>query len=92
MEGRCSQISTKRCILGCDLTPVKLPVKMVLTLAIYRQLIALKGLRKVFEIREKKYLKVFEYFWSWRLRTLFNEDLLAQPWEQIVLESDTDSM
>ena len=22
----------------------------------------------------------------------FNEDLLAQPWEQIVLQSDTDSM
>jgi hypothetical protein len=42
---------------------------MVLTLAIFRQLIALKGLRKVFENRQKKSLKVFELFWSWRLRT-----------------------
>jgi hypothetical protein len=45
-------------------------VKMVLTLAIFRQLIALKGLWKVFENRQKKSLKVFEFFWSWRLRTL----------------------
>jgi hypothetical protein len=41
-------------------------VKMVLTLAIFRQLIALK----VFENRQKKSLKAFEYFWFWRLRTL----------------------
>jgi hypothetical protein len=34
---------------------------MVLTLAIFRQLIALKGLRKVFENRQKKSLKVFEF-------------------------------
>jgi hypothetical protein len=39
---------------------------MVLTLAIFRQLIALK----VFENRQQKSLKVFEFFWSWRLRTL----------------------
>jgi hypothetical protein len=45
-------------------------VKMVLTLAIFRQLIALKGLWKVFENRQKKSLKVFDFFWSWRLRTL----------------------
>jgi hypothetical protein len=45
-------------------------VKMVLTLVIFRQLIALKGLWKVFDNRQKKSLKVFELFWSWRLRTL----------------------
>jgi hypothetical protein len=45
-------------------------VKMLLTLAICRQLIALKDLWKVFENRQQKCLKVF--FWSWRLRTLVN--------------------
>jgi hypothetical protein len=45
-------------------------VKMLLTLAIFRQLIALKGLWKVFENRQQKSLKVFEFFLSWRLRTL----------------------
>jgi hypothetical protein len=47
--------------------------KMVLTLAIFRHLIALKGLWKVFDNRQKKSLKVFEIFWSWRLRTLSYE-------------------
>jgi hypothetical protein len=40
------------------------------TFATFRQLIALKGLWKVFENRQKQSLKVFEFFWSWRLRTL----------------------
>jgi hypothetical protein len=30
-------------------------------------------LSKVFENRQKKSLKVFEFFWSWRLRTLYQE-------------------
>jgi hypothetical protein len=51
-------------------------VKMVLTLAIFPQLIALKGLWKVFENRQKKSLKVFEFFWSWRLRTLIRYHVL----------------
>jgi hypothetical protein len=52
--------------------------EMVLTLAIFRQLIALKGLWKVFENRQKKSLKVFEFFWSWRLRTLlYNQTLVC---------------
>ena len=41
-------------------------VKMVLTLAIFRGWL----LSKVFENRQKKSLKVVEFFWSWRLRTL----------------------
>jgi hypothetical protein len=51
-------------------------VKMVLTLAIFPQLIALKGLWKVFENRQKKSLKVFQFFWSWRLRTLIRYHVL----------------
>jgi hypothetical protein len=35
---------------------------MLLTLAIFRQLIALKRLWKVFENRQQKSLKVFEFF------------------------------
>jgi hypothetical protein len=58
-------------------------VKMVLTLAIFRQLFALKGLWKVFENRQKKSLKVFDFFWSWRLRTLpcvFTQTSFSDRW------------
>jgi hypothetical protein len=54
-------------------------VIMLLILAIFRQLIAFKGLRKVFEKKQKKSLNVFEYFCSWRLRTL--------PWHKKLCEN-----
>jgi hypothetical protein len=47
-------------------------VQMVLILAIFRQLIALKGLWKVFENKAEKIFESLwkKFFWSWRLRTL----------------------
>ena len=50
------------------------------------------GIRKINPIISSRKAKKFEVRnMKWFNQRHFNEDFLAQPWEQIVLQSDTDS-